>query len=63
MAVKCELHYIDTSENQRLQNIISRNEEILEGKSHFYLTNDKDIYHFFEIPDDCEVDVRVIAPF
>ena len=59
MEVKCELHYIDISEKQRLQNIKNRNEEIQEGKSHFYLTNDKDINHFFEIPDECEVDVRV----
>lgn len=59
MEVKCELHYIDTSEKQRLQNIKCRNEEIQQGKSHFYLTNDNDIYHFFETPDDCEVDVRV----
>lgn len=59
MEVKCELHYIDTSEKQRLQNIKCRNEEIQQGKSHFYLTNDNDIYHFFETPDDCEVEVRV----
>ncbi len=59
MKVECELHYIDTSEKQRLQNIKKRNEEIQQGKTHFYLTNDSDLYHFFEIPDDSEVDVRV----
>ena len=59
MKVECELHYIDTSEEQRLQNIYSRNKEIQQGKSHFYLTDDKDTHHFFEIPDDREIDVRV----
>ena len=59
MGVKCELHYIDTPEEQRLQNIRRRNEKIQQGKDHFYLTNDNDINHFFEIPDDCEIDVRV----
>lgn len=59
MGVKCELHYIDTPEEQRVQNIRLRNEEVRQGKSHFYLTDDKDIYHFFEIPLDSEIDVRI----
>lgn len=59
MGVKCELHYIDTSEDQRVQNIRRRNEEIRQGKSHFYLTDEKDISHFFEIPNDSEIAVRV----
>ena len=59
MGVKCELHYIDTPEEQRFQNIQRRNEEIPQGKSDFFLTNDNDINHFFEIPDDSEIDVRV----
>lgn len=59
MGVECELHYIDISEKQRLQNIKDRNEEIQQGKLHFYLTDDNDINHFFEIPDDWEVDMRV----
>lgn len=59
MGVVCELHYIDTPEEQRLQNIRCRNEEIRQGKSHFYLTDDKDIYHYFEIPTDSEIDVRI----
>jgi len=59
MGVNCELHYIDTPEEQRLQNIRRRNEAVHQGKDHFYLTSDNDIYHFFEIPEDCEVDVRV----
>ena len=59
MGVKCELHYVDTPEEQRLLNIRCRNEEIRQGKSHFYLTDDKDIYHYFEIPTDSEIAVRV----
>ena len=59
MEVKCELHYIDTPEEQRLKNIHYRNEEIQQGKDHFYLTDDNDINHFFDIPNDCEIDVRV----
>jgi len=59
MGVACELHYIDVTEEQRLRNIRRRNEQIQQGKSHFYLTDNKDIYHYFEIPDDCEINVRV----
>ncbi len=59
MGVKCELHYIDTPEDVRLQNIRCRNEKILQGKLHFYLTNDKDIYHFFETPTENEINERV----
>ena len=57
--VKCELHYIDTPEEQRLENIRCRNDEIRQNKSHFYLTNDRDIDHYFEIPTEDEIDVRV----
>ena len=59
LGVKCELHYIDTPEGQRLRNIRRRNEEIRQGKPHFYLTDERDICHFFEVPDDSEIDVRV----
>jgi len=59
MGVKCELHYIDTSEEQRLRNIQRRNNEIKQGKSHFYLTDEKDINHYFEIPAESEIDFRV----
>jgi len=59
MGVKCELHYIDIPEEQRLRNIRRRNEEIQQGKDHFYLTDEKDIYHYFEIPEENEIDIRV----
>lgn len=59
IGVKCELHYIDTPEEQRLQNIYRRNEEIRQGKSHFFLTKEKDIHHYFEMPTDDEIDLRV----
>jgi len=59
MGVECELHYMDIPEEQRIQNIQCRNDEIRQGKSHFYLTNNNDIYHFFEIPTNSEIDVRV----
>ena len=59
MGVECELHYIDTPEEQRLQNIQWRNDEIQQDKSHFYVTNDKDIDHYFEIPTIDEIDVKV----
>jgi len=60
MGVECELHYIDTPEEQRIKNIERRNEEIRRGKSHFFLNEtSEDIYHFFEVPDEDEIDVRV----
>lgn len=59
MGVECELHYMDTPEEQRLRNIERRNEEIRQGQSDFFLANDTDIHHFFEIPADSEIDVRV----
>ena len=59
MGVRCELHFIDTPEKERLRNIRRRNEEIRQGKSHFPLTNEEDIHHFFESPADDEVDFRV----
>ena len=62
MGVPCELHYIDTPQEQRLKNIERRNAEIRRGNSHFYLTGEQDIHHFFEIPDDSEIDVRVKQP-
>jgi predicted kinase len=59
MGVKCELHYIDTPEEQRLQNIHCRNKDIQQGESHFFLTEEKDIHHYFEIPTDDEIDLRI----
>lgn len=57
--VAFELHYIDTPEEQRLQNIRCRNREIGQGKLHFYLNSEKEIYHFFDIPTADEIDVLV----
>ena len=59
MGVECELHYIDTSEEQRLLNIQKRNEVVQRGESDFFLVQEKDIDHFFEIPDEDEIDFRV----
>ena len=59
MGVRCELHYVDTPEEQRLKNIQARNETVLSGKSNFFFTHEKDIHHYFEIPDEDEIDVRV----
>ena len=59
MGVFCELHYIDTPEEVRLQNIRCRNQKILQGQLLFYLTDENDINHFFEIPTENEINVRV----
>jgi len=60
MGLICELHYIDTPEEQRLQNIRKRNETIQQGELGYILTQENDLYHFFDIPDDNEIDCRVI---
>ena len=59
MGVECELHYIDTPEEQRLRNIQKRNETIRLGESDFFLVRDGDINHYFEEPGDDEINVRV----
>lgn len=59
LEVSCELHYMDTPEEVRFKNIRCRNEAIRQNKSHFYITKDEDINHFFETPDEDEVDVKV----
>ena len=59
MNVNCELHYIDTPEEQRLINIQNRNNEVHLSGLHFYITHENDIHHFFEIPSDDEIDIRV----
>ena len=59
MGVRCELHYIDTPEEQRLQNIQKRNETVRFGESDFFLVHDEDVNHYFEPPDGGEIDVRV----
>ena len=59
MGVSCELHYMDTPEDVRLQNIRRRNDAIQQGKLDFFLADERDVYHDFEVPDDCEIDVIV----
>ena len=59
MGVSCELHYIDTPQGRRIENINKRNGEIKRGKQHFFLTSEVDINHFFEAPDDDEIDFKV----
>lgn len=60
MGVACELHYIDTPEEQRLKFIQKRNENIRQGELGYILTHENDINHFFEIPNDDEINFRVI---
>ena len=59
MGVACELHYIDTSDELRLKNIESRNLKIKNGEIDFYFTTAEQTNHYFEIPDENEIDVRV----
>jgi len=59
MGVDCVLHYIDTTETQRYRNILKRNEDIRNGEPGYILIDDEDINHFFETPDDDEIDCRV----
>ena len=60
MGIICELHYIDTSEEQRLLNIQKRNEAIRQGEIGYILTHENDINHYFDVPDDDEIDCRVV---
>ena len=57
--VICELHYMDTPENQRLKNILSRNKAVKQGELGYCFTQDDIIHHFFEEPAACEIDFRV----
>ena len=59
MGAICELHYIDTPEEQRYKNIQKRNESIRQGELGYILTRENDINHFFEIPGDDEIDCVV----
>ena len=59
MGVVCELHYMDTPEDVRLGRIAERNERVRQGELGYFLTNEKDLYHFFEVPVEDEVDVWV----
>jgi|GEM_PF-3638723 Predicted transcriptional regulators len=56
MGISYELHYINTPENQRLENIQKRNNAIERGELDIPFTHKDDINHFFETPDDDEID-------
>jgi len=60
MGIPCELHYIDTYEEQRRKNIQKRNEEIQQGKPGYILNNKKDVNHFFEVPENAEI-TRIVT--
>jgi len=59
MGVACELHYMDTPEEQRLRNIKERNEAVRQGELGYYLTHEKDVNHYFEVPGEDEIDFRI----
>ncbi|MCL2226131.1 MAG: ATP-binding protein [Oscillospiraceae bacterium] len=59
MGISCELHYIDTPEEQRHKYIQKRNDEIRGGDLGYIFTDDSDINHYFEVPDEDEITVRV----
>ncbi|MCL2752711.1 MAG: ATP-binding protein [Defluviitaleaceae bacterium] len=59
MNVECEVHYIDTPEEQRIQNIEKRNQQVRDGDLGYIFTQHKDINHFFEEPSESEIDCRV----
>jgi len=61
MGVECELHYMDTHQEQRLKNIQKRNGAILRKECNETFMNEEDINHYFEIPDEFEIDIRVKA--
>jgi predicted kinase len=61
IGVSCEFHYMDISEEQRLKNIKKRNDAILRKECNETFMQEKDIYHFFEIPSDDEIAVKVRA--
>ena len=59
MGVLCELHYMATSEEQRLKNIQQRNDAILRKECNETFMQEKDINHFFEIPTADEINFKV----
>ncbi|MCL2203383.1 MAG: ATP-binding protein [Defluviitaleaceae bacterium] len=56
MGVACALHYIDTPEEQRREYIKKRNNDIRNGSLGYIITDENDINHFFEAPEDDEID-------
>ena len=59
MGVACELHYMDTPEPQRLENINKRNRAVQQGEIGHIFLDDKDIHHYFETPCSDEMDICV----
>lgn len=62
MGVDCELRYIDTPEEQRLENIRRRNEAVRNGAPGFQV-RDEDAAHFFDAPEENEIAARVKPKF
>ena len=59
MGVSCELHYMNTTEEQRLNNIKKRNEAIFREECNETFMQEKNIHHFFEAPNDNEIDFNI----
>ena len=59
MGVVCELHYMDTTEEQRIMNIQKRNDLILRGECIETFMHEADIHHYFEVPDTDEIDLCI----
>ena len=59
LGVLCELHYMATSEKQRLKNIQKRNDAILRKECNETFMQEKDINHFFEVPTADEINFKV----
>jgi len=62
IGVECEIHYMDTSEEQRVRNINNRNQQVRDGDLGYIFTQDKDVEHFFETPTEDEIDCRIKFP-
>ena len=60
MGINCELHYIDTPQEKRLDFINKRNEAVRQGELGYIIVDEKVINHFFEPPGDDE-EHRIIA--
>ena len=59
MGVVCELHYMDTPEEQRIANVQKRNDAILRKECNESFMHETDYIHYFEIPDADEVNIYV----
>ena len=59
IGVTCELHYMDTAEEQRLKNIQKRNDAITRKECNETFMQEKDIHHYFDVPSDGEITVAV----